>query len=894
MIRLLGFAWRLAACGGVFAAALLLPAQPTLVPPAPLAPAPPVLSPGEILVTRTAAERAHDLGLLTPAASAYRKLMDVPGGDRTTYGLALVTVLLDGGDAAEAEQVLASIPPPHTAAWQLRSGLAALQLRKRDVAQAAWDRTKPEELSPADRAWHVFLQGALYDTLPVRDRAAENKANEFYNRARDIATTDLAKARFQLAAERVRLQFAPPTREDLEQTRRVFEQNQGRELSYESARQYAVKLALMDRKAEAVKFIQEEVLLGLPSQERGWRDEFNFLIGLFGDRSRAGAGRNALVQLLAQGSRPERQRQALQLLSDASKSAAERAHFRTELTRLVNLTPPHPMRESLLYFRAQLAVSEKDYATAEETGQRLLRDFPESSLRAQVFGLLAQSAWEQQRFRLAAPHASKAREALLAQGVPGPKDDVARAELGILEAEAWFRAGDFRPAADAYAALLRERPAALVGAKLSAVMFQRVLAEIRTGSADAAKILDELDNDPAFALVDRWQAEWSLARWLQVQGKTTEAYARVTRLVDAPPEGVAATRALPPELRIRMAWLNAQLSFESGQPGDTLKRVEYLLTAARDIEPELQRQIASTAILLQARAEFALKSEAAAMETLGRLRENHPRTEAAIYSYLIEARYYTAQEKITEAQVRLTRLVDNPDYKNSVYIPYALYELALLSEELGQEKDLEEAYRRIDRLIAMSSVSGESELLFEARRKQGDLLRRMGQYPQAQLAYEEILNRYPQRPDIVLAQLALADCHNAQSAADPSHADKAQLLFEQLRDRFDAPADVRVEAGYKLGLLLVRRDQKAKAIDVWWADVVTPFLLENPQPLAAADKRRFWLARTLHDLGKALEDASRVEEARRVYTLLMQSNLGIGQALARQGLKRLGVPDANL
>ena len=891
-MRLLGSAVRRVACSGVvFAAAMLVRGQQPLAAPAPLAPPPPSVSAGELAVDRRAAERAHDFGLLTPAASLYRKLMDTPGADRTAHALALATVLLDAGDAAEAERVLATIPPPHAAAWQLRHGLAAQQLRKRDVAQAAWDSINPEELSAADRAWYIFLQAALYDTLPMRDRAAETKANELYNRAGETAANDLAKARFQLAAERVRLQFAPPSPEDLEQTRRVFEQNQGREISYDAARLYAVKLALLDRKPDAVKFLQEKVLQGMAALERGWRDEFNFLIGFFGDRGRGGAGRNALLQLLAEGVRPERQRQALQLLADASGRPAERALFRADLDRLITRTPAHGMREMLLYFRAQLAVAEKDYAAAEEHGQRLLRDFPESTLRAHVFGLLTQSAWEQQRYRLAAPNASKAREALLAQSQT--RGGVARAELGILEAEAWFRAGDFRPAADAYAALLRERPPELTGEKLSAVMFQRVLAEIRSGSADAAKIIDELDNDPAFKVVDRWQAEWSLARWLQVQGKTAEAYERVTRLL-AVQEAGASGRTLPAELRIRMAWLHAQLSFEANKPEDTLLRVEYLLKAAKEIEPALQDEIASTAILLQARAEFSLKREAAALQTLGRLRVTYPRTEAAIYSYLIEARYYSAQENITEAQVRLTRLVDNPDYKQSVYVQYALYQLALLSQELGQEKDLEEAYKRIDRLIAEGSGAGESELLFWARLKQGELLRQMSQFPQAQLAYEEILNRYSQRPDIVVAWLALADCHNAQSSADPTHADNAQLLFEQLRDRVDAPVDVRVEAGFKLGLLLTRRGQTAKAVEVWWGDVVTPFLIEAPQPFAAADKRRYWLARTLLDLGKFLEGMDRLEEARRAYALLLQTRLGTGETLAREALKRLGVPEANL
>jgi len=104
--------------------------------------------------------------------------------------------------------------------------------------------------------------------------------------------------------------------------------------------------------------------------------------------------------------------------------------------------------------------------------------------------------------------------------------------LGLLEAEAWFRAGDaddYRNAAAAYAAVLNEHPA---GVSPGDLMFQRVLAEIRSGSANAAKVLDEIEANPAFDVENRWQAEWNLARELQTRGKDgiAEAYARVNRL----------------------------------------------------------------------------------------------------------------------------------------------------------------------------------------------------------------------------------------------------------------------------------------------------------------------------------------------------------------------------
>ena len=67
--------------------------------------------------------------------------------------------------------------------------------------------------------------------------------------------------------------------------------------------------------------------------------------------------------------------------------------------------------------------------------------------------MLTGVAWELRRFRTAADWAAQLR----AQLPPGD----ARAQLGVLVADAYFRAGDFKNAADAYGSAQREPPAAV-------------------------------------------------------------------------------------------------------------------------------------------------------------------------------------------------------------------------------------------------------------------------------------------------------------------------------------------------------------------------------------------------------------------------------------------------
>jgi cellulose synthase operon protein C len=874
-------------------------AQEPLTPVSPLASAPARVSPANLVMILSAAQRAQDLGIPWLAVGLYRQARDVPGADRGAITMSLVTALLDANEAAEAEKILAEITEPHGAAWHVRAGLAALQLKKRAAAQAAWDAINPDEVSLADKPWYWFLGGALYDTATPRD---EKRANQLYNNAEFAATTELSKARFQLAGERVRLStLTKPTEAEAQRALEGYRSFQGQVLGYQYARYHAVVLTELEQRDKAVDFLTRAIA-AIPAQDRQARDDMRLFLGVLGNRERNGAGRNALTQLLESGQSAERQRQALQLLAAASAKGPEREDYEKLLNKFADAKPDHPIKETLLYFRAQLELGEKDYPAAERDAVALLKQFPVSQLKVHALGLLAQSAWEQRRYRQAANYAGQAQTELTTRAVAttaaaSPRPPIfsgkVRADLGVLEAEAYFRALDYRNSADAYAAVLRQQRADLEPSKIGALMFQRVLAEIRA-QGDAAKVLDELTRDPAFDVENRWQAEWHLARDLQTRGPAAvkQALTRVTMLLDRP---MPAGAALKPDLHARIAWLQAQLALDSGDAEQAVRRVEALLATPLAIEQPLKDEIASMAVLLKARAEFALTRAAAALETLKRLRETYAKTEAAVSSFLIESEYYADRENLDEARKTLVKLIDNTAYKNSDYVPDALFRLALLSERLGGEQNLRQAIRRIEEMVELEIQGGRSlsPLMFRARLEQGHIFRKLNDFPSAQRAYEEVVNKFSQRADVVYAQLALAECHNAQSATDRenrAHADLAQSLFEQIRDRFDAPLDVRVEAGYNLGKLLERRGKLSEAAKVWWVDVITPFLVEDTDPLRHAAKRPWWLARTLVDVGDVLQRLDRSEEAKQAYLLLLKSGLPNGEAIARVRLEQLGVP----
>ncbi|MGC4071235.1 MAG: hypothetical protein QM760_01680 [Nibricoccus sp.] len=105
------------------------------------------------------------------------------------------------------------------------------------------------------------------------------------------------------------------------------------------------------------------------------------------------------------------------------------------LDDLISASTPHPILEYLLLFRAQSVLAgttAKRYEQAEKDANRLLTEFPNSPLKAAALGVLTESAWEQGFYRNAAVKAAEARAEL-------PAGET-RAQLGVLMAEAYFRA----------------------------------------------------------------------------------------------------------------------------------------------------------------------------------------------------------------------------------------------------------------------------------------------------------------------------------------------------------------------------------------------------------------------------------------------------------------------
>jgi len=313
-------------------------------------------------------------------------------------------------------------------------------------------------------------------------------------------------------------------------------------------------------------------------------------------------------------------------------------------------------------------------------------------------------------------------------------------------------------------------------------------------------------------------------------------------------------------------------------------------------DTETDRDLGARLLLLMAQARLALDPDSlatppASAAILRRLRTDYPQTPAAVYSYIIEAKAAEKRGQLDEAQALLDKLAT--DYKdNKTHAPYALYQIALYAgrREQGQRQDYLDAYNRLEELVTNPDYK-DSPYIFYARLEQANLARLLGNFGTALNLCNDLVNKYkfPQFPDALRADLALADTNSALIPTDASRAENAAAIYQRLLDQQSAPVDLRVEAGYKFGLSLIKRDDTTRLITIW-GQMIRHFLLDDASraaKLRESAQGSYWMARILLDLGTALEKQDKITEARNLYELLLRHNLP-GAAIAQARLDNRG------
>jgi tetratricopeptide (TPR) repeat protein len=824
------------------------------------------------------AERALRSGLPSVAEGLYRSVLEqadyLPKERVADLKLGLAQAELGQRRYQEARALLESIPVDlQQAANSLYLALAIYgdggEQVDLEAFGAALKRVDLLELLPHDMPWLALLQGLRAEL--EGDRA---QAESDYARAVEIAKPPMLRTHMESILLRQKLLTAPADVSLAADLRVKINRLEGQAAAYPYVREYAVLLYGLGRVGEAVGAIEREienVTAGYSSTELEHLRLLKAVI--LGTESES--GRATLKELVRNGHNREVMGIALQLLA---RTPGQDADFFDFLRVMIDRSEPHPLLGQMYYLRSQLAMGNPDtMALAEKDARILLDQFPGLSEITNVYRLLAYAALERDppQYRAAADYLIQLRDQ--------STSDSDLVELNRLIGDCYFLNRDFANAVDFYSAA-RSRE---FGPNRAGTLFLRlILAQVRAGMIEQAlQLIDEADFSGSINLADRWRAEWNVAQALHASGELGRALQRVRLLLEG-----TTPDTVPTALDIRLRWLEAYLSLEAKEVDGLADRVASLL-ARLDSMPT---QVADTLDALTTKEARLLKTEILllqgnvlmsngqvneGMAVLTQLRQDFAETAAAQRSYLIEAAYHGLVGDFVDAQTTLTTLAQT--YPDSVLAPQALFEAALYCERRGAEFYPQAVILHND----LAKRYASDPLFYFARLKQGNLLRSMNNFADAQIVYENLINGFPAHEMRYVAELSRADCMLALAGNDTSALGNVVVVLERLLDLPNLPLDFQAEAAHKWGFALAKSGANEKAKEVLGLST-TRFLLDEKQAAQLGPSGRYWVARSMLKLGEILEGEGASADARTVYRKLIAYNLP-GRHIALSRVDRL-------
>ncbi|MCC5833613.1 MAG: tetratricopeptide repeat protein [Opitutales bacterium] len=753
------------------------------------------------------------------------------------------------GNMSRAGAALRAYPLPDNDSLRLIEAAIAFSQNQRSRMLELLAAIDSDRLDRDERAWYALFRALNYQA----DRNLD-VASDWFQRAEQLADSAVLRANFEITRFRQELRGGPPSEATLGGLRETARHLQGELGGFEAARLLAIGLAQHGRMEEALQLIDRQ--LQMPGLTRsGLRPQFLFLLGMIaGEHS--GRGRLALTQLISDTSADLYTLEAaLFLLAQGSTDGNPRARFLEALSEWLDSPRPHPLRQQMLALRATLAAAGGAVAEAETDAQALLQNYPDSPLAVEALRLLAQLSWEREppRYRTAAGYLNRLR-----QRIP---EGARRAQLGLLMADCYYLNGDFVSASDAYSSVLQElRDPELIARAL----YQQVQSEIEAGRLDrATAILDNAGSEGRLDAGTRWRAEWNLMDALKAGDAVDGALERLENLLSDSGMTVAADT----ELSVRLAWLRARLTLDIGAPDSALEQSQVLLARLRDgdgsytqLQGELRDGVISHTLMLIGEAWYALGDASEAQAVFAQLREEFEGSGPAILSFLVEARQSARGDALVDAQQSLIQLVNL--FPDSRYAPIALWEAAIHAEGRGIQSQLREAVQLLERLVDDYPDHG---LVFYARLKQGDLLRRLNDFGTALIVYDRLIRSHPDHPERYRAEMSRADCLLAQASQDPDRLEDALVAYERLMLLSSAPSDLRAEAVYKAATVYQIRGQLGARAATLWLLAERYLQPDSEQYGTLGASGRYWVGRGLIALAEQLESQGDTAGARRLY-----------------------------
>ena len=812
----------------------------------------------QLALNKSVASDALQAGLPRIAISLYQEALKTASNAQVSHSevnklrLGLTSSFLAIGEIERAKEELKILEDSRDQSGEVLLHLALISFLERDfegLFELMAD-LKPEDVSEENRSWVVFLQGIVAHSADLSE--------DLHSEALKMAITLERRADFRLLRYRNEILETGGSEVLAANLKRQMEEFRGRPAGQEFAVQYVMVLNSLGNKASALEELKRQLVF--VGNEKGiWRDRLLLLYGVLSSPE-DDTGRAVLESLVETGTNHEWMGMGLRLLTSRFEVNEKITFFLDNILKL----PKHKLTESILVTRLKLALELNQNVVAERCALRIMEEFPGSPQKPDAIRALAAAAWRGNppKYRLTADFLRR-----LIKFEEKPEE---RNRLSLQVADCHFLAGDYDSAAALYLEVHSSASPLISGRALS----QAINSFLATD--DIKKSIDLLDEFSKAEDSDEllWKAEWNLLVHLRERNHLKIAYERTLLLLNNKKKPV------PKDLRVRLLWLDSSLALRMDNPKEALMkadRVINFLTGEEGFSVDLDNKLRAQVLLTRGRAFLRSSQENQASETFTKLHITYPNSDESAFAYLVEAYHHASENRLDEAQRNLLRLADR--FKKSRYAPRALYEAALHLERRGMDENLKEGVDLLERLI---QEYPDNELVFYARLRQANLLRRRNEFGSALELCELLLGNklYRDHPEKNSASMLRVDCMLALARNDRQKLLDVAEAYGELKSAQKHIPEIHAEAAYKEGLVFRRMENVARAKVIYFRDIIKFFLSDINRFSDGKSSGKYWVSRSLLDLGEILETEGDSNGARSVYRMLLVHGLP-GRNLAR-------------
>lgn len=809
-----------------------------------------------------AAEHAQQRGLFDLAENFYKQILEaqyLPSDTRNLVSLNLISSYISQKKFWEADQILKNIPNPLTEDIKLRKAIVSFYTEDLKNTEVLFKDINKDSISEADLPWYHLLEGMI-----LQKKKHFRSAAPYLYKAKELAQTDYLKTAIDALIIRGEI-FGGKADESLARNlqKKISRNKKLADLNF--FKQYAIVLEKIGRSDEALMLL-ENTLQNLHYDQIEEAHSIRLLIALIAGPNST-RGEEALKKLLLEEKSKDTLSTALTMLAQAKLKQKDYTGLYDFLSQLIGTSKDqHPIIDQIYILRAQVALLNNNTHVAEKDATYLLETFPGSEFKEAALYLLAFVNWSSNppKYRNSANYLTQ-----LLQGCTTDKTEI---NYLSLIGDCYFLNSDFSNASAAYNEILDKDTA---NETKEIILLRLIVSMINEDKANEAQLIfDNYSKKLGLSSQYRWEIEWNLISALKNKNQIQSAFIRVQKLLNKLPSD-----DITPELHLQLLWLNAQLSFDTNNLAETEILTDSIIALAEkfpesSLSTEKKSIIKSNTLLLKAQTLYQLNRNQEATLVLEKLRLEFPESSSAVLSYIVEARSHSAENQSVPAQQQLIQLSDK--YPNSEHAQMALYEAALNAESRGLTKTYQEALSILERL---AHDYPSSRLVYYARIKQADILRKLNDFDGAQLIYENLINQYPSHPEGYKAELSRADCLLARGTKNPSRYKEAAAVYERLFDIQSLPIDLRTEAAFKNAFSQIKLSNTQAAEEIYWL-AISKFLIEPTESIMLGPKGRYWMSRSIFELANLFEQKNETKQAKDIYKYILKYGLP-GQAFAK-------------